>query len=72
MKTTVHRPSAPPSARASTLRLGVLLSISAAVAAVVVSSLTDVPTVAILIAVVVIGFTLSWHAAGHHDEASPT
>ena len=73
MKTTVHRPAAPtaPAPRPSTVRLGVLVSVFAAVAAVVVNAFTDVPTVAILIAVVVIGFTLSWHATGRHDEAPP-
>ena len=77
MKTTVHvhRP-APSPARArrphpSTLRLGVLVSAFAAVGAVVVSALTDVPTVAILAIVVTIGFALSWRAAGDHDQAPP-
>lgn len=78
MKTTVHlhRPAAPAAAerttRPSTLRLGMMVSVFAAVAAIVVSVFTDVPTVAILIAVVVIGFTLSWHATGHHDSAPPS
>jgi hypothetical protein len=79
-KTTVHlqRPpapseptGAPPIARPSTVRLGVMVSVFAAIAAVVVNALTDVPTVAILIAVVVIGFTLSWHTTGQHDNAPP-
>jgi flagellar biosynthesis protein FliQ len=77
MKTTVHlhRPAAAPAPerpiRHSTLRLGVMVSAFAALAAIVLSALTDVPTVAILITVVVIGFTLSWHAAGHRDSAPP-
>ena len=73
VKTIVHvnRRAAPPPARVSTLRLGVIVSAFAAVAAVVVRTFTDVPTVAILIAVVVIGFTLSWQATGRHDEAQP-
>jgi hypothetical protein len=79
MKSTVHvrRPAppsappapSPPSPPPSTFRLGVLVSLSAAVGAIVVSLLTDVPTVAILAVVVIIGFALSWHATGHHDDA---
>ena len=42
-----------------------LVSLFAAIGAVVVDALTDVPTVAILAVVVVIGFALSWHATGH-------
>ena len=77
MKTTVHlhRPAAAPATERpthpSTLRLGLMVSVSAALAAIVISVLTDVPTVAILIPVVVIGFTLSWHATGHQDSAPP-
>ena len=68
MKSTIHleRPPTPPqtSARPSTLRLGLVVSIVAALAAVIVRALIDVPTVLILIPVVVVGFALSWHAAG--------
>ena len=56
------------------MRLGVLLSVFAAVAAVLLHVLTDLPTAAIVIPVIVIGFTLSWFATGpdpHHDDASP-
>ncbi|MET0143371.1 MAG: hypothetical protein ABW328_01085 [Ilumatobacteraceae bacterium] len=41
-----------------------LLSLFAAVAAVLVRVLTDLPAAAILVPVVIIGFTLSWFAAG--------
>ena len=77
MKTTVHvHRTAPPRRRRppshpSTFRLGVLVSLFAAIGAVVVSVLTDVPTVAILAIVVIIGFALSWHATGHRDKAPP-
>ena len=76
MKTTVHvhRPAPPPApappSHPSTFRLGVLVSLFAAIGAVVVSVLTDVPTVAILAVVVTVGFALSWHATGHRDEAA--
>jgi hypothetical protein len=81
VKTTAHLPrrAAPAPAPAhhdhpSTVRLGLLVSVFAAVAAVLVHVLTDLPTAAILIPVIVIGFTLSWFATGHdqhHDDASP-
>jgi hypothetical protein len=78
MKTTVHMhrtapapPRAPAPSHRSTFRLGVLVSLFAAIGAVVVSVLTDVPTFAILAIVVIIGFALSWHATGHRDQAPP-
>ncbi|MET0325705.1 MAG: hypothetical protein ABW219_10815 [Ilumatobacteraceae bacterium] len=80
MKTTAHLPRRPATASVpahrdhpSTVRLGLLVSVFAAVAAVVVHLLTDLPTAAIVIPVIVIGFTLSWFATGHdehHDDAS--
>jgi hypothetical protein len=81
VRTTAHLPRRPAPApdpvhrdRPSTARLGLLVSAFAAVAAVVVHALTDLPTAAIVIPVIVIGFTLSWFATGHerhHDDASP-
>jgi hypothetical protein len=71
MKTTLHvhrhAPPAPAPARPSTLRLGLIVSAVAALTAVVVDILVDVPTAFILIPVVVVGFALSWHATGHDD-----
>jgi hypothetical protein len=66
MKTTLHLlRHAPPPARRSTFRLGLIVSLVAALAAIVVRVLTEVPTAFILIPVVVIGFALSWHATGN-------
>ena len=78
VKTTVQLPRRPaptpaPAHHPSTVRLGLLVSVVAAVAAILVHLLTDIPTAAIVIPVVVIGFTLSWFATGHsehHDDAS--
>jgi hypothetical protein len=57
------------------VRLGVLVSVFAAVAAILVHVLTDLPAAAIVIPVIVIGFTLSWFATGHEryqdDAPSP-
>ena len=81
VKTTAHLPRRPAPAPAparhdhpTTVRLGLLVSLFAAAAAVLVHLLTDLPTAAIDIPVIVIGFTLSWFTTGHgehHDDASP-
>ena len=81
MRTTAHLPRRPAPApeptrheHPSTARLGLLVSLFAAVAAVLVHALTDLPAAAIVLPVIVIGFTLSWFATGHHqhhDDASP-
>ncbi|MET0909027.1 MAG: hypothetical protein ABWZ99_06110 [Ilumatobacteraceae bacterium] len=81
VKTTAHLPRRPAPApepthhdQPSTARLGLLVSLFAAVAAIVVHALTDLPAAAIIVPVIVIGFTLSWFATGHrehHDDASP-
>jgi hypothetical protein len=72
MKTTVHRHAPPPAPAApvhlSTLRLGLIVSAVAAVAAVLVEAILDVPAALILIPVVVVGFALSWHATGRRDD----
>ena len=71
MKTTTHleraRPASAP-ARTSIFRLGLIVSVVAAIAAVAIRALVDVPTVVILVPVVVIGFALSWHATGQPLE----
>ena len=73
MKTTLlHRPApAPPAHRAhlahlhpTTVRLGLVLSLVAAVLAIVIEAVVSLPVVLILIPVVVVGFALSWHASG--------
>ncbi|MGI9052846.1 MAG: hypothetical protein ACR2HQ_09385 [Ilumatobacteraceae bacterium] len=54
----------------TTVRLGLILSVLAALAAVALSTIWHVPTVVILVGVVLVGFTLSWRAAGRPiDEA---
>lgn len=70
MKTVVDLPRPPishqvrPARRPSTIRLGLIVSVVAAFAAVLVESLTRIPSVLIVVAVVVVGFSLSWHASG--------
>jgi hypothetical protein len=72
MKTTLHlhRPVGAPAAsparvasrrvRASTVRLGIALSVVAALVTVVL----DLPVLVILVPVVIVGFVLSWIACG--------
>ena len=75
MKTTLHlhhpAPPAPPTSRlavrSSTLRLGLLVSLVAAVVAIVAEAVMHLPAVLILIPVVIIGFALSWRASGPED-----
>ena len=79
MKTTMHlhrppvTPVAPASSpdrivdgrvRPSTVRLGLALSLVAAVITLVLETAVDVPVIAILVPVVIFGFALSWHACG--------
>ena len=88
VKTTAHlprRPAPPPepvlpappvpgrAPPATTVRLGLLVSAFAALAAVILHVATDVSTSAIVFPVIVIGFTLSWFATARpedHDDAS--
>jgi hypothetical protein len=81
MKTTLHlhrdvhhpplpAPPAHASVGAATVRLGLLVSLVAAVLAIVVEAVVSVPAALILIPVVVVGFALSWHASGR-DAAPP-
>jgi hypothetical protein len=51
-----------------TLRLGLIVSAVAAVAAVLVEAIVDLPVVLILIPVVVVGFALSWHVTGRRQQ----
>jgi hypothetical protein len=46
------------------IRLGVAFSVIAALTAIVLNGVLEVPAIAIVMAVVVVGFTLSWRAAG--------
>ena len=76
MKTTMHlhRPVVAPAAsparlsarrvRPSTVRLGIVLSVAAALVTVLLEAVLDVPIVVILVPVVIVGFVLSWHACG--------
>lgn len=54
--------------RASIVRLGVIVSTVAAVIAIVLSTVWHVPTAAILVSVVIIGFSLSWRATGRPSD----
>ena len=45
-----------------TLRLGLILSVVAAITAVLLRGILEVPIIAIVLAVLVIGFLLSWRA----------
>ena len=63
----VRSSQALPEPARATLRLGLVLSLVAAVLAIVIEAVVHVPTVLILIPVVVVGFALSWHASGHDD-----
>jgi hypothetical protein len=88
MKTTLHlhRPRETPMAspirlgsgpvRSSTLRLGIALSVVGALLTLVLETVVDVPVIAILVPVVIVGFALSWHAcgrplAGERSDQSP-
>jgi hypothetical protein len=71
MKTTLHlhHPPPPPPAepavrRPSTLRLGAVVSVIAALAAITVEAVADVPVAMILVPVVIVAFVLSWRASG--------
>jgi hypothetical protein len=66
------RPHAPTSATLpaparTTLRIGLVLSLVAAVLATVIEAVVHLPAALILIPVVVVGFALSWHASGRED-----
>jgi hypothetical protein len=63
MQTTVHRhhPPAAAHARHPTLRLGTAVSVVAAAVAIVLRALLDVPVPALVVAVMIVAFGLSWH-----------
>lgn len=74
MKTAIHLPPAqtmdparhrPVDAWRPTIRLGVVLSTLAALAAAGLRLTTTVPSSMLVLAVGVIGFALSWHATWH-------
>ena len=83
MKTTMHlhRPVVAPAAsparlgarrvRPSTVRLGIVLSVAAALVTVLLEAILAVPVVVILVPVVIIGFVLSWHACGRPLAGGP-
>jgi hypothetical protein len=49
----------------STLRIGLLVSVLAALFTIALEITVHAPAIAIVIPVVIIGFALSWHASGH-------
>ena len=49
----------------TTLRLGLLVSVLAAVVAIALDLTVQVPAIVIVVPVVIVGFALSWHASGH-------
>jgi hypothetical protein len=63
METTVQRHDPPAPARVSdaTIRLAAVVSVVAAVVAIVLRALTDVSQAALVVAVMVVAFGLSWH-----------
>jgi hypothetical protein len=64
MQTSVHRhhpPAAAAPARHPTLRLGTAVSVVAAAVAIVLRALLDVPAPALVVAVMIVAFGLSWH-----------
>jgi hypothetical protein len=76
MKTTLHLHHHAPPATAprlhvgpATLRLGLVLSLVAAVLAIVVEAVVHLPAILVLIPVVIVGFALSWHASGRDEIA---
>ena len=83
MKTTLHlhRPVVTPAAsptrlgtrrvQPSTVRLGIVLSVAAALVTVLLEAVLDVPVVVILVPVVIVGFVLSWHACGRPLAGGP-
>jgi hypothetical protein len=72
MKTLHLHRHAPPTPRTlvgpTTVRLGVVVSIAAALAAVVLETVADVPAAFLLVPVVIVGSVLSWHASGRMGE----
>jgi hypothetical protein len=49
----------------STLRIGLLVSVLAAVVAVALDLTVHAPAIVIVVPVVIVGFALSWHASSH-------
>ncbi len=61
------RPRRPAISR-GTIRLALVLSVAAALAAVLLRAVLGVPTLVILAMVIVVGAVLSWRSAGQHGE----
>jgi hypothetical protein len=78
MKTTLHLhrhvpapvPVATNALRRYTLRLGIAISLVAALVTILVETALDVPVLLIVDPVVVVGFALSWHASGRRLPSS--
>jgi 4-hydroxybenzoate polyprenyltransferase len=64
METSVHRhnPPRPAATGHATIRLATVVSVVAAVLAVVLRTFTDVSEPALVVAVMIVAFSLSWHA----------
>jgi len=65
-----HEPSAPTVVGDATLRLATAVSVVAAVVAVVLRALTDVSEPALVVAVMVVAFVLSWHVTWRDEFTS--
>jgi hypothetical protein len=63
-----HRPA---TVARSTVRIGVALSVLAAIATVLLEAALDVPVALIVAPVVVVGFALSWQASGRRRGPGP-
>ncbi len=69
----MHRPesTAPTLVGDATLRLATAVSVVAALVAVVLRTLTDVSEPALVVAVMVVAFVLSWHVTWRDEFTSP-
>lgn len=61
------RPRRPAIGR-GTIRLALVLSVGASLAAILLRAVLDVPTSVILATVIVVGAVLSWRSAGQHGQ----
>jgi hypothetical protein len=70
MQTSVHRhhPPAAAPARHPTLRLGTAVSVLAAVVAIALRALLDIPVPVLVVAVMIVAFGLSWHVTWRDEE----
>lgn len=65
-----HEASAPNRVGGATVRLATVVSLVAAVLAVVLRTLTDVSEAALVVAVMVVAFGLSWHVTWRDEFTS--